>query len=172
MIQRTLFVHPVLAMSIALLVLAGCNTRLNPFNWFGNSEEVVDGETGEINPLVPDSDGGAFSREPEVYTGEPIERVTDLRIERTRTGAIILAEGVAARQGPYQVQLTPANIDNEPVDGVLSYSFDIIYPNFATAVGAESTRTVTAAQSISNEVLEQVRVVRVVAAQNARESRR
>jgi len=163
---------PILMLTLAAFVLAGCSTRLNPFNWFGNSREVSTEEVEAVNPLVPQERRGVFARPEAVYQGVPIETVTGLRIERTRTGAIILAEGVAARQGPYEVQLTPANIDDEPVDGVLSYSFDIVYPDFNTAVGPEATRRVTAAQSISVEKLERTRVVRVVGASNARETSR
>lgn len=162
---------PILVLAMAVLVLAGCNTRLNPFNWFGGSEEVDVG-TGEVNPLLPEQRRGAFARPEEVYPGVPIDQVTDLRIERTRTGAIILVEGVAARQGPYEVRLIPQNLDEEPVDGVLAYSFDIVYPNFNTPIGGEASRRVTAARSIGVDVLERTRVIRVVGARNARETRR
>lgn len=173
MIMRTVLAKPIILLGVAVLVLSACNSRLNPVNWFGNSREVVDAETGEVNPLVPDRAGlGLFRGSDAVYPGVPIDQVTDLRIERTRSGAIIVAEGIAARQGPFEVRLIPANIDEEPVDGVLTYSFDIVYPNFTTAIGPESTRRITAARSIGNDVLERTRVVRVVGARNARESRR
>lgn len=170
MMTKTIAAKPILALTLATLVLAGCNSRLNPFNWFGNSREVAVSE--DVNPLVPREREGFFGDRDETYPGVPIDTVTEITIERTRSGAIILAKGVAARQGPYEVQLTPANIDDEPVDGVLSYSFDIIYPNFNTAVGSEATRRVTAARSISNNTLEQTRTIRVNGARNAQEIRR
>jgi hypothetical protein len=162
---------PIVALTLAALVLSGCSTRLNPFNWFGGSEEVVV-EEGEVNPLIPQRRGGIFQRPDAVYAGVPIEDVTSLRIERTRSGAIILAEGIAARQGPYQVQLTPTNPEDEPVDGVLSYTFDVIYPRLFSDVGPEATRRVTVARAIGNDELEDVRVIRVIGARNSRESRR
>jgi len=171
MISRNRSATPIILLTIAAFALSACNSRLNPVNWFGNSREVVvDAETGEINPLVPQ--GSVFEAADPDYRGVPIDQVTDLRIERTRTGAIILAEGLASRQGPFQVQLVPANIDEEPVDGVLVYSFDIVYPDFFTDVGPESTRRVTAARSISQNVLANTRIVRVIGARNSRESRR
>ncbi|MCE8006418.1 hypothetical protein [Aestuariivita sp.] len=176
MTKTTIAKKPVLALILTSFVLVGCGTvresRLNPFNWFGGSREVATTPDEEANPLVPRERSGIFSRPDEVYAGIPIDQITDLRIERTRTGAIILVEGIAARQGPYDVQLTPATLEDEPVDGVLSYSFDIVYPTRETAIGPERTRRVTVAHSISADVLSQVRVIRVEGARNARETRR
>ncbi len=136
MIIRAIATKPILILTVSAVLLAGCNSRLNPVNWFGNSQEVEVTEEGEVNPLVPEQREGIFARPEEGYQGVPIEQVTDLRIDRTRTGAIIVVEGVAARQGPFEVRLVPATVDDEPVDGVLAYSFDVIYPGFNTAVGA------------------------------------
>ena len=172
MTSRAFAAKPILTLTLVAMVLAGCNSRLNPLNWFGNSREVAVTEDTDVNPLVPRERRSVFARPDYVYPGEPIQTVTELRIERTRSGAIILVEGVASRQGPYEVQLTPANVDDEPVDGVLTYTFDVIYPPFNTAVGSEATRRVTVARSISNQTLAETRVVRVVGASNARETRR
>lgn len=160
---------PIVALCLACLVLAGCASRFNPFNWFGGSREVASSSEA-VNPLIPERSG--ISRPEEVYAGELIAQITDLRIERTRSGGIVLAEGLAARQGPFAVQLTPATEDDTPVDGVLTYSFDIVYPEYQTRVGPERTRRVTAARSLSNETLAGVSVIRVLGAQNAREVRR
>ena len=163
---------PVLALTLAALVLTGCGTirdsRLNPFNWFGNSREVEVTDV-EVNPLIPGERRGIFSRPDAVYRGVPIDQVLELQIDRTRSGAIIVARGLAARQGPYQVQLRPETEDGVPVDGVLTYYFDVVYPGYNTDVGPEQTRRVTVAQSISNQTLSETRVVRVIGAQNARE---
>jgi len=172
MTTQAIAAKPIFALMLATLVLAGCNTRLNPFNWFGNSREVAVDNQGEVNPLVPSERRGIFARPEYEYPGVPIDTVTEIRIERTRSGAIILANGIAERQGPYEIQLTPANIDDEPVDGVLTYSCDIIYPDFDTIVGSEATRRVTAARSISNETLEQTQTILVTGARNAQEVRR
>lgn len=160
---------PILVLTLAALVLAGCNARWNPFNRSGAQQ--VDLETGEINPLVPDDRVNIFAAPEEVYPGIPIDQITDLRVERTRTGAIILVEGLAAREGPFEVRLVPDNLDEVPVDGVLTYTFAIVYPVFATPRGTEATRRVTAARSISNKQLRQTRVIRLVAERNTRETR-
>lgn len=172
MTTRAIAAKPIIVLVLATLTLAGCNTRLNPANWFGRSQEVPVSGQDAVNPLVPQRRGGIIARPEAVYPGIPIDTVTEVRIERTRSGAIILATGLAARQGPHQVQLTPANIDDEPVDGVLRYSFDIIYPEFNTAVGSEATRRVTAARSISNDTLDKTRTILVTGARNAQEVRR
>ncbi len=167
---------PVLALALAALVLTGCGSvresRLNPFNWFGGSREVATVSAGEVNPLLPANQGGVLQRPDQVYAGVPIDEILELQIDRTRSGAIIVARGLAARQGPYEVRLTPLDEDETPQDGVLSYSFDVIYSASNTDVGPEQTRRVTVARSIGNQTLAETRIVRVVGARNAREVRR
>ena len=164
---------PILVLTLAAFVLTACGTRLNPLNWFGNSREVAaEANPEEINPLIPQTRGGLFQRPDDIYPGVPIDQVTALRIEQTRSGAIILAEGIASRQGPYDVQLTPTNEEEAPVDGVLSYTFDVVYPRLFTNVGPEQTRRVSVARSISTAELEGVRVIRIIGARNSRESSR
>lgn len=164
---------PVLALALAALVLTGCGSaresRLNPFNWFGGSREVAAGAEREVNPLIPGNQSSVLQRPDQDYAGVPIDEIVDLRLDRTRSGAIIVVSGLAARQGPYRVQLTPLNEDEEPQDGVLSYSFDVIYPDEKTNVGPEQTRRVTVARSIGSQTLAETRVVRVIGARNARE---
>lgn len=161
---------PILVLTLSAFVLAGCNARWNPFNR-SSGDQQVDLETGEINPLVPEERDSIFASPEEVYPGIPIDQITDLRVEPTRTGAIILVEGLAAREGPFEVRLVPENVEEVPVDGILTYTFAIVYPVFATPLGTEATRKVTAARSISNELLEQTRVIRLVAERNTRETR-
>lgn len=171
---------PLCAILLSGLLVTACGfsgSRLNPFNWFGKSEEVVVAEqpAGEVNPLLPKTgrQSGIFSRPDTIYTGELIGQVTDLAIERTDDGAIIRVTGLAERQGPYDVRLVPGTANGEPDEnGVLAYEFRVIYPRFATPVGPERARSVTAAVSLGNRELSKVRVVRVSAARNARESRR
>jgi hypothetical protein len=161
-----------IALMLAGLLVSGCATRLNPFNWFGNSRAVELPE-GQVNPLLPARSRSAFARPEEVYAGVPIDTVETLNIERTVSGAIVHATGIAARQGAYAAQLTPADPD-QIVDenGVMTFTFDVIYPRAATPVGGPQTRRVEVARTLSTDVLEQVRTIQVIAARNARESRR
>ena len=141
------------------LVVAGCATvrdsRLNPFNWFDPSREVAVA-AGDVNPLLPRR--GAF------------DRITDLTIEPLPGGAVLRASGVAARQGPFAVQLTP--VEEASTEEVLVFSFDRLLPGRGTPVGPEQTRVAEVATHLTDLDLQGVRVIRVVAARNARELRR
>ncbi|UTS80324.1 hypothetical protein [Phaeobacter piscinae] len=171
--------------SLALLLvgavaLSGCgfrDSRVNPLNWFGGSDEVEVVETsGEpVNPLIPVQNRvSVFARPDAVDESVLVQSVTDMRVERTPTGAIVYATGIAARQGAYGVELRldEADRDARTRDATLDFTFRAIYPDTRTALGSERTRTLRAAVSLSQQQLASVRSIRVVAAQNARESRR
>ncbi|MEM6941896.1 MAG: hypothetical protein AAF943_17745 [Pseudomonadota bacterium] len=160
------------------LVLVGCATiresRVNPLNWFGNARSEPLREAENTNPLIPRG-GGLFARaraENEVYQGAPLDQITNLTIERIPGGAIIRATGVAARQGIYEVQLTPENDDELPVDGVLTYRLEGVLPEQATPQGTQPTREVTAARRLTDQDLQAVRQIRVEGRRNALVSRR
>ncbi len=167
------------ALMVSTLLLTACgavrDSRVNPFNWFGRSQSERLGTTAEnTNPLIP-TRGGLFSRLREqdaVYEGGPFEQVTDLTIEKVPGGALIRATGLAARQGIYAVRLTPANEDELPVDGVLTYRLEGVRPDAATAVGAIPTREVIAARRITEQNLRGVRTIRVEGLLNAQVARR
>lgn len=172
MTQHSVLTRPVPALIVAGFVLAGCGSQLNPFNWFGGSREVVTVAEGETNPLIPAQRSNLIQRPEAVYQGVPVDQVTELRIERTRSGAIVLASGLAARQGASQARLSPQPVAEGDDAQLRTYVFNVVYPAFDTAVGPETTRQVTVAQSISAEALDEIRTIRVVAARNARETRR
>ncbi len=165
---------------ISTLTLTACGTvrdsRINPFNWFGQSRSEAISTTKNTNPLIPEKRGvSLFSglREQEAeYIGRPFEQVTDLTIERVPGGAIIRATGLAARQGYYSVQLTPANDDELPVDGVLTYRLEGVRPDKNTNVGTVPTREVIAARRLTDQELNGVRSIRVEGQLNALVSRR
>ncbi len=163
---------------VSSLLLTACgfrDSRVNPLNWFGRAETVPVTETRkEVNPLIPTNRGLFRNRRNRAkdYAGIPFEQVTDLTIERTPGGAIIRATGLAARQGVYEVQLTPANEDEEPVDGVLTYRIEGVRPDKRTAVGAVPTREVIAGRRLTNQQLRDVRSIRVEGQLNALVARR
>ncbi|OAN74611.1 hypothetical protein A8B82_17790 [Sulfitobacter sp. EhC04] len=166
-------------LAVLTLTLSACGaireSRVNPFNWFGQSRSVATAAAPEqTNPLIPRR-GGFFSRagkEEVAYLGRPFEQVTDLTVERIPGGAIIRATGLAARQGIYAVQLTPENDEQEPVDGVLTYRLEGVRPDKNTPVGTKPTREVTAGRKLTDQQLRNVRVIRVEGALNAQETRR
>jgi len=84
----------------------------------------------------------------------------------------VRATGRADRQGIYEVQLTPANEDELPVDGVLTYRLEGVEPSEATAIGTPPTREVTAGRKLTNQTLAGVTTIRVEGLRNAMTSRR
>lgn len=157
----------------ASLVLSACgwrDSRINPTNWFGQSQPVAVEESG--NPLVPEQRDSILSRPDAVDASVLIANVTSLKIDQTPSGAIIQAEGVASRQGAYDAELRPVSTELVSEDGVLELEFRVVYPRTETAVGNNRSREVFDAYSLTRQELTGVRVVRVRAAQNALESRR
>ncbi|MEL7097832.1 MAG: hypothetical protein AAGM84_03290 [Pseudomonadota bacterium] len=172
--------RPLTVIVIASLVLGACGlreSRVNPFNWFGNSRSeprqvAVPAEAA--NPLIPRQRQGIFARQralEAIYTGTPVAVVSDMRVERVPGGAIIRATGVDQFQGLFDVQLTPEN-DGEAVDGVLSYRLEARRPDNARPGGPEATRRVTAALALTDQELRGVRTIRVAGVENVRSSRR
>jgi hypothetical protein len=167
------------ALLVSTLVLSGCATvrdsRANPFNWFGSARsEAVTAQQVNTNPLIPERSSLFSSSRAEAtsYKGRPFDQVTNLTIERVAGGALIRATGLAARQGIYEVQLTPANEDELPVDGVLTYRLEGVEPAKNTAIGTIPTREVTAGRKLTDQMLAGVRTIRVEGQRNAMTSRR
>lgn len=162
---------------VSTLILTGCGLResvVNPFNWFGRSQSEPIAQANEVNPLIP-TRSGLFARraaDEDLYLGRPFEEIIDLKVERVPGGAIIRATGRAARQGRYSVRLTPATEDETAVDGVLTYRLEGVRPDFATPVGTEPTREVTAARKVTDQTLRGVNAIRVEGTLNARTARR
>ena len=162
------------ALLVSTLMLSACQSRINPFNWFGDSspEIIPSGPTEPSNPLIPAGSGLFSSKAEEVYTGQPVDTVNSLIVERVPGGAIIRATGVAAFQGIFDVQLTPENADELPVDGVLTYRLEGKRGSASTAPSAEATREVVAARKLTDQMLAGVRTIRVEAVRNAQVTHR
>lgn len=164
-------------------VLTGCGTvrdsALNPFNWFGRSQEVPVEQTATAeasNPLIPQQRQGIFARAraaEDVRTPTtPITTLAELRVERVPGGAIIHARGIDSYANSFEAGLLPETADESPVDGVLVYSFRRRVPEGTQPGGAEATREITVARFVSDQTLRGVRTIRVEAASNARAVRR
>jgi len=160
------------------LTLAGCSgwrdSRVNPGNWFGNSRAEARSQTdtaAQTNPLIPE-ETSIFQRnqKEEVYRGTPVDQIVDLAIERTSSGAIVKATGQTLQQNAYDVRLT-SDTEGDPVDGVLTLEMKALQPT-GSPQGPERVRRVTAGDFLSNQDLDQVRTIRVLAERNARSSSR
>ncbi|TMM54717.1 hypothetical protein [Sulfitobacter sabulilitoris] len=168
------------ALMLSTLVVSGCgairDSRANPFNWFGRGEPTATAPVNATaaNPLIPQRSGlfASARNRAAIYTGQPIDTVTDLTIERIPGGAIIRATGVPARQGVSSVRLTPATAEDVPVNGVLTYRLDAVPAPGPQPVGSVASRQVVVARKVTDQDLRGVRSIRVEAARNALESRR
>lgn len=141
----------------AVLVLAGCATirdsRLNPFNWFGQSQAAE-------RVAMPQEKPDARALAPEIVS---------MTIEPYPGGAIVKATARTPDQGWWSAELVARPVDDR---GVLVYDFRVFPPVTETPVGPAQSREVTAAASISDIRLQSVREIVVQGATNARASRR
>lgn len=164
---------------VSALALSACSgwseSRVNPSNWFESSTPApVQVSANDANALVPEQRDGVrlFGRPEEEEITFPITKIDELRIEPTPSGAIVYATGTAARQGAYNARLVRVENDENAKNGILEYTFEVSYPEYATNLGTERSRQVTDASNIGLKELKNVRLVRVRGEQNALESRR
>ena len=148
-----------LIMTLVLVAaVAGCarvsESRLNPLNWFGRSEQST-----------------AYTRNPAADPRPLIAQIVELRVEQVPGGAIVRATGLPSRQGYYDAALVPLN-DEKPVDGVLSYQFRVSAPFQPTRVGTPQSREVLVGRYVSTQTLDGVRQIRVSGSANALAVRR
>lgn len=167
---------------IATLVLTGCaglrDSRANPANWFGRDAPAPNEAAPETNTLIPGESRGLFGTARERALAEaknrtsPIATVSSARLDSVPGGAILRVTGLDATQGAFAVALVPANEEELPEDGVLSYSLERQLPVAPQAVGPEQTREVTVGRALTDQQLAGVRSIRITAAQNAISLRR
>ena len=167
---------PLAALLIASIALPGCgairDSRLNPFNWFGRAEVTAPApgsETGAVNPLIPKKRQGVLQRPEEVYQGVLVDRVSELRVERTPGGAVVRVTGISLLQGAYEVQLAAAKTQPKPNELLLELK--AVQP-LNQRQGSEASRRITAALDLTEQDLQGIRVIRVKAARNSATTRR
>lgn len=165
--------RPLVALLVLSTTLTACGavreSRMNPFNWFGASRQAPATDTqAQTNPLIPQRRGGAFRR-PEVgYMGQPLDQVTTLAIEQVSDGAIVRVEGIAQRADAYDIRLVPVPTERA---GELHFALQGQFPEL-TSSSIRLPRPVVVATHLGEQELAGVRLIRVSAARNARESRR
>ncbi|MEO0401272.1 MAG: hypothetical protein AAF214_02750 [Pseudomonadota bacterium] len=168
---------------VATMTLTACgavrDSRINPFNWFGQSrsESVQRTPRAEVNPLIPEEREGLFAsirnQGEEEYFGTPIDQVSGLVIERVPGGAIVRATAIADVDGVYDVQLTPPNDESVPDEnGVLTYRFEGVHPEARSRNTTQRQRTLVAAQRLTDNQLADIRTIRVEGRRNAQSTRR
>ena len=137
-----------------LLTLAACGTRLNPMNWFGGSTSAT--------PAVVAAQGPAEDARP------LMARVSSLRVEPSRNGAVVHAVGLPPTQGFWNAELVARPIEN----GTITYDFRALPPAGGAAVSTQQSREVDVAAFITAYKLDGIRQITVVAAENALTTRR
>ncbi len=142
------------AAMMMVVLLSACQSRLNPFNWFGRSAPVE-------KVLVTDTEAA----DPRLL----VDEVLSLDIESFPGGAIIRAEGRNPTQGYWDAELVARPIEKE---GVLIYDFRILPPVARTDVNTQRSRQVAVAVSLSTVKLDGIREIIVQGARNARAVRR
>ena len=155
------------------------DSRINPFNWFGNSraEQIERAPQAEVNPLIPESDRiGLFQsrrNQEDVYLGTPIDQVSGLFVERVPGGAIVRVTGIAAVDGVYDVRLIAPNDEAEPDEnGVLTLQLAAVKPERATRATSQRARTVTVASRLTDRQLSEIRAIRVEGQRNVQTTSR
>ena len=146
----------------AVLTVTGCATvsqsRLNPLNWFGESQAAAVNADGTLRPLVPTDRATKV-----VDTRGAIETVSTLAIEKTPDGALVRATGIASSQGQFNAQLVPVS----NVGGTLTLAFRIEAAAGQMAVNTAYSRQVTVARFLAFSDLAGVRTIVVQGATNA-----
>ncbi|MGH1414715.1 MAG: hypothetical protein ACRBB0_14595 [Pelagimonas sp.] len=164
---------PLGVLVLSALVLTSCGSiggsRLNPFNWFGNSSSEPIAASEDVNPLIPKRRASVFFKEKDTsYRGTEIGEVTELLVERRPGGAIIRATAVADRQDFFDVKLIP--VIEETNDSTLTFAFKALQSR--GDIGTSASRTVTAAMWVTDNQLAGIREIRVKGDRNVRTTRR
>ncbi|MBF9036300.1 hypothetical protein HKCCE2091_18810 [Rhodobacterales bacterium HKCCE2091] len=132
----------------AVLTLAACESRLNPWNWFGNARE--ERVAVEAAPAVPEDPRGL------------VDQVQRVSVDRLPTGAVVTAIGIPPRQGYWEAELVEVGREG----GNLVLEFRIAEPITPTDVGSPRSREVYAAFDLSNHDLAEIRQITVEGARN------
>lgn len=122
----------ILLLALSAIALSACSretgsgSRWNPVMWF-DTRDIPD-------TLVPVEQ--RLSTDNRLL----VQQVTDIAIERTPGGVIILATGLPPTQGYWQTDLVLDSADSLPENGVLSYQFRIAPPLTSTPIAGGRAR--------------------------------
>jgi hypothetical protein len=148
---------PIITVLVLATALGGCakvqQSRLNPFNWFGRSTEVVNTmlyvSPTDKRPLIAE--------------------VVVLKVEPYPGGAIVRATGVPPTQGYWDAELVALPVDDQ---GRLVFEFRIFPPAIPAATGSAYSRQITVAATVSDFKLQGVTSIVVQGSGNAMAARR
>lgn len=180
----------------ALLLLSACGTisrlgdsagdsfrgsRLNPFSWFGRSTETRQVAAGAESDaeLIAAAQSAAAAPVPRRSTLRTdigdfrllVDEVTEMQIDRLPGGAIVRATGLPRTQGYWDAGLIAAPLEQQGED-TLVFEFRLYPPINARAQGPAPAREVVVGRFVSDQTLQGVRQIVVIARQNRRAARR
>ncbi|WP_116131989.1 hypothetical protein [Tropicimonas sp. IMCC34043] len=155
-----------LAGLLALVLLAGCGTRLNPGNWgwFGGGRD----RTPTLEPKKGYEDTTDYR--------PMVARVVSVQVEPVAGGVIVTAVGLPPTQGYFATDLVPTFTSEigkpAPKDGVMALEFRIVPPPRPWPAGSQASREVTAALYLTDQSLGNTRQITVAGSQNKVSARR
>lgn len=143
--------------TMILVAATGCSriadSALNPFNWFGQDEEIS-------TVVVSEAD---------LDPRPVVSQVISVSVEQTPDGAILRAVGLPPTQGHWAGELVEIDGDNP---NVLTYQFRLAPPPAPTRVSTQASREVVVGTFISEQALARTREIQVLGAQSSRSVRR
>ncbi len=150
---------------VAVLVLAGCQSRYNPGNWgwFSNSSDT---------PTLAPNKGYPSDVDPRPL----VSQVVEMQVDQVPGGAVVTAVGLPPRQGYWAADLVSTYKSEAgkiaSKDGVIQLEFRVVPPRQQTNVVNTASRELTAGAFISDQSLGGVRQIRVIGQNNQRTSSR
>lgn len=139
----------VLVVSV-ILSLAACESRINPFNWFGGDRE-------QRVRVDPDDPGRAEILDSRFLVAEIIQ----LSVEQTTSGAIVRATGVAPSQGYFDAELVLV----ESTETTVVYDFRVASPIGNATAGLQE---ISVGAELTVGELAGIRTITVIAQSNRR----
>ncbi len=155
-------IYPVFAL---IFILTGCSGggslgNLNPLNWFKNTKNTA--QSGSALTLAPHNGYTVIADSRPL-----IDQITGLSIDKTASGVIVRATGLAPGQGYHSADLILVSA----ISGELAYEFRARAPGTVLAIGPVHLREIVAGIHLSQSQLRGVRRIRVIAVQNSRTAR-
>lgn len=149
--------HLLAALSMVMIVSA-CATvresRVNPFNWFGNDTEEA---------VTVSANGGIIDNR------SLAPQILSLSVDAFPGGAIVRTIGLPPTQGFWDAELVEIETDDPTA---LVYEFRLLPPVAQRRQGTQRSREIIAGASVSQVKLDRIRTITVVGTQNRRTVRR
>jgi hypothetical protein len=151
--------RPLIAALALMLALGACGaireSRFNPLNWFGGSEE----QTVAAGFVAP--------RDPRPL----VDQVSAMAVDRVIGGAIVRATGVPATQGFWNAELV--RVEDETLDpDTIVFDFRVVPPPYRAEAGTQPSREIEAGVALTDNDLAGVSRIVVRGARTERVVRR